>query len=91
MAGLLDLLPQLFFPLCCNFLRVILGLHGTGFFTVIGQVPPQCLQPLLAGVVFFLLERHLLDLQLCHPPADGIQFGRAGIVVCAQHGAGLIH
>ena len=71
-------------------LRLPLPAHRRRLGLQVGKLPPQLLQPLLAGGVLLLAERRFLDLEPGHPPGELVELGGHGVDLGAQHGACLV-
>ena len=89
-AGLLQLLARGANLLDHAFLSLPLQPHGVGVRAQIGQLPAQRLEALEARLVLLLLERGLLDLQAHDLARDLVEFGRHGVHLRADRGAGLV-
>ena len=72
-------------------LILILGAQRALFFLEVSELFSERCQPFSAGVVLFVLERRLLDLQLHDTARNIVEFGRHGVDVRPDHGAGLVH
>ena len=70
---------------------LILGAQRALLFLEVRELFSERCQPLLAGVVLFVLERRLLDLQLHDAARNIVELGRHGVDVGPDHGAGLVH
>ncbi len=89
-AGVFDLLAQGLDLAQGLAFGLPLGAQGVGFGAQVGQFAAQFLQPGLAGGVLFLGQGCFLDLQAPQAAGEFVQFGRHGVDLGAQHGAGFV-